>query len=208
MNQELRKPIIVLDVGSVLVDVDPDRALRQLSKKSGKQLGMPSANDLEAMFVSLYVGDRSWLETVETINKHLGLSLQKDEWQEIWCSIITGKVPGMCQALAELKDEFTLIALSNTDEVHWNYVLATYPIMQQLDAWVVSYEEGMKKPNPAIYNTLMDRYGRGELPFFYTDDNAQFVNAAQELGWDAEVFVDASRFQQHIAKRRRNNVDF
>ncbi|MFW6114881.1 MAG: HAD family hydrolase [Thermodesulfobacteriota bacterium] len=207
MDQELQKPIIVLDVGSVLVEVDPDRALRRLEKRSGKQVGMPSSQDLEEMFVSLYVGDRSWLETVETINRQLGISLNKDEWREIWCSIITGEVPGMGQALAELKDEFALIALSNTDEVHWNYVLATYPVMQRLDGWVVSFEEGAKKPDTAIYQRFMDRYGNGELPFFYTDDNAQFVDAANKLGWDAEVFVDASHFKQQIARRRKNNVN-
>jgi 2-haloacid dehalogenase len=206
MNQHLHKPVIVLDVGRVLVDIDPDNVLRDLSRISGRQLGMPSPDDLDAVFLPLYMGEHSWLETLETMNQKLNLSLNGDEWRKIWCSIITGEVPGMNQALAELKDEFTLVALSNTDEVHWNYVLATCPVVHHLDGWVVSFEEGMMKPDPAIYNKLVDRYGNGKLPFFYTDDSPQFVDAARLLGWDAEVFVDAAQFKEEIRRRRRNHL--
>lgn len=205
MNQEqAQKPVMVLDVGRVLVEVDPHRVLRDLSRRSGRHLGMPSSEDLDTMFLPLFIGEHSWLDTLDTINQVLGLSLNGDEWREIWCSIITGEVPGMNQALAELKDQFTLVALSNTDEVHWNYVLATYPVVKHLDGWVVSFEEGVMKPDPAIYKRLADRYGNGKPPFFYTDDSPAFVDAARGLGWDAEVFIDAAHFKEQVARRRRN----
>jgi 2-haloacid dehalogenase len=204
MKQEAYKPVMVIDVGRVLVDIDPDRVLRDLSRRSGRQLGMPHPDDLDSIFLPLYVGECSWLETLETINKALGLSIKGYEWRQIWCSIITGEVPGMRQALGELKDEFTFVALSNTDEVHWNYILDTYPIVQLLDGWVVSFEEGMMKPDPGLYQRVIDRYGNGRPPFFYTDDSPRFVEAARRLGWDAEVFLDAAHFKEEVARRRRN----
>jgi 2-haloacid dehalogenase len=204
MKQEVYKPVIVLDVGKVLVDIDPDSVLRALSRRSGRRLSMPSPDDLDAIFLPLHRGDHSWLDTLDTINHELGLSLNEDEWREIWCSIITGEVPGMNQALAELKDEFIFVALSNTDEVHWNYVLAAYPIFQLLDGWAVSFEEGMMKPDPALYRKVMDRYGSGRPPFFYTDDSPRFIEAARRLGWDAEVFIDAAHFKEQVRRRREN----
>jgi len=201
MKQEAYKPVMVIDVGRVLVDVDPDRLLRDLSRRSGRQLGIPRLDDLNTMFLPFYVGKHSWLETVETMNQALGLSLMGDEWRQIWCSIISGEMPGMRQALSELKDEFTIVALSNTDEVHWNYILGAYPIFQLLDGWVVSFEEGMMKPDPAIYKRVIDRYGNGRPPFFYTDDSPRFVEAARSLGWDAEVFLDAAHFKEEVARR-------
>lgn len=163
---------------------------------------MSHLDDLNTMLHPFYVGKRSWLETVETMNQALGLSLKGDEWRQIWCSIITGEVPGMRQALGELKDEFTFVALSNTDEVHWNHVLAAYPIFQLLNGWAVSFEEGMMKPDPALYQRVVDRYGNGRPPFFYTDDSPRFVEAARSLGWDAEVFIDADHFKEEIARRK------
>jgi 2-haloacid dehalogenase len=208
MKQEAHKPVIVLDVGRVLVDIDPDRVLTDLSRRSGRELVMPSRDDLDTMLFPLYVGEHSWPETLETVNRALGLSLNGDEWREIWCSIITGEVRGMSQALAELKDDFTLVALSNTDEVHWNYVLDTYPILHLLDGWVVSFEEGMMKPDAAIYTRAANRYCNAGLPFFYTDDSPQFVNAARRLGWDAEVFIDAAHFRQEVSRRRGNYLPY
>jgi 2-haloacid dehalogenase len=204
MKTEPYKPVIVLDVGRVLVDIDPDRVLRDLSRRSGRHIEMPPPDDLDTLFLSLYVGERSWPELLDTINRALGLSLAGDEWREIWCSIIIGEVAGMRQALGELKNEFTLVALSNTDEVHWSYALGTYPIFQLLDGWVVSFEEGMMKPDPALYKRVVDRYCDGRLPFFYTDDSPRYVDAARGQGWDAEVFRDAAHFNEQVARRRRN----
>ena len=108
----------------------------------------------------------------------------------------------MREALAELKSEFRLVALSNTEEVHWTFVLRKFPIFKLLDGWVVSYTEGVAKPDPAIYRAFMNRYCDGRSPVFYTDDNPRYVEAAQHLGWEAEVFTDAAHFKEEIRKRR------
>jgi 2-haloacid dehalogenase len=203
MKVKSYKPVIAIDVGRVLVDIDPNMVLRDLSRRSGRQIDMPPPDDLDRMFLPLYAGERSWLEILETINQTLGLSLKGDEWREIWCSIIIGEVPGMREALSELKGEFTFVALSNTDEVHWNYILSAYPIMQLVDGWVVSFEEGMMKPDPALYKKVVDRYCDGRPPFFYTDDNPRYVEAARRLGWDAEVFIDAAHFKEGVMRRQK-----
>ena len=204
MKAEPHKPVIILDAGRVLVDIDPNIVLRDLSRRSGREIGMPPPDDLDKMFLPLYVGERSWPELLETVNQALGLSLAGDEWREIWCSIIIGEVPGMRHALSELKGDFKLIALSNTDEVHWNYILGKYPIFHLLDGWVVSFEQGMMKPDPAIYKRVVDLYCDGRLPFFYTDDSPRYVEAARHQGWDAEVFIDAAHFKEHVMRRREN----
>ena len=201
MKTEPYKPAIIIDAGRVLVDIDHDRVLRDLSRRPGREIGMPSLDDLDTILLPLYVGERSWPDLLETINQTLGLSLASDEWREIWCSIIIGEVPGMRQSLSELKSEFKLIALSNTDEVHWNYILNNYPISQLLDGWVVSFEQGIIKPDPAMYQRVMDRYCNGRPPFFYTDDNPRYVEAARRQGWDAEVFLDATHFKEDVMKR-------
>jgi len=96
------------------------------------------------------------------------------------------------------------VALSNTEEVHWAFVLEKYPIFELLDGWVVSYKEGVTKPDPAIYSAVVDRYCNGRLPFFYTDDSPLYVEAARHLGWEAEVFSDAAHFKEDLRRRRAN----
>jgi len=200
--QEYNKPVIVIDVGKVLVDYDPKVVVEELSKRCGREIGLPQTVDLYKLFFPVYVGTQSWGDILQVINSALGFSLESQEWLELWCRIFTGEVPGMREALAELKSEFRLVALSNTEEVHWTFVFRKFPIFELLDGWVVSYTEGVAKPDPAIYRALMNRYCNGRLPVFYTDDNPRYVEAAQRLGWEAEVFTDAAHFKEEIRKRR------
>ena len=108
----------------------------------------------------------------------------------------------MRETLAELKADFTLIALSNTIQVHWEWVLREYPIFSLLDGWVVSYEEGAVKPDAVIYNNFSQRFCGGKTPFFFTDDAPVNVTAAQKLGWEAGTFQDAATFKKEIEIRR------
>ncbi len=196
------KPVIVLDAGKVLVDFDTNVVLDELSKRSGREIDLPSPLDLDRLFFPVIVGRQSLSDTLKGLNTALGLSLDLQEWRQLWCRIFTGEVPGMRKALTELKSEFRLVGLSNTDEVHWTFLLQKYPIFELLDGWVVSYTEGVAKPDPAIYGAVVDRYCNGQLPAFYTDDIKQYVEAARRLGWEAEVFTDAAHFKEETKKRR------
>jgi len=198
------KPVIVLDVGRVLVDVDPDAVLKELSKRCGREIGLPLPGDLENLFSYVYVGKRSWEDILPAINSALGLSLRIGEWHALWCQIIKTEVPGMRQVLSELKKDFLLVALSNTDKVHWDFAFRTFPIFALLDGWVVSYEEGVAKPDPALYRTVVNRHCDGRLPFLYVDDILKNVETALTLGWQAEVFRDAAQFKEEINRRLPN----
>ncbi len=200
--QEHYKPVIALDVGKVLVGYDPKVMFQELSKRCGREIGLPLPIDLDELFFPVYVGTQSWGDILHVLNSTLGFFLKSQEWRELWCRIFTGEVPGMREALAELKSEFRLVALSNTEEVHWTFILQKYPILKLLDGWIVSYTEGVAKPDPAIYEVVVERYCYGRLPVFYTDDTPRYVEAARRLGWEAEVFTDAAHFKEGIRKRR------
>jgi 2-haloacid dehalogenase len=201
MISENYKPVIVVDVGRVLVDVEPDAVLQELSKRCGREIGLPLPGDLENLFSHVYVGKRSWKDILPSINNALELSLRIEEWRALWCRIIKAEVPGMRQVLSELKKEFRLVALSNTDKVHWDFALNTFPIFALLDGWVVSYEEGVAKPDPALYRAVVERHCNGRLPFLYVDDILENVETARALGWQAEVFRDAAQFKEEIKRR-------
>ena len=205
-TKKYNKPVIVLDAGKVLVDYDPMVVVKELSQRCGREVGLPQADDLYRLFFPVYVGTQSWGDILKVINSKLDFSLGSQEWFNLWCRIFIGEVPGMRKVLAELKSEFRLVGLSNTEEVHWTFVLKKFPIFELLDGWVVSYEEGVAKPDPAIYRVLMNRYCDGQLPVFYTDDNPQYVEAARCLGWESEVFTDAARFKEKIKKHCRDSL--
>ena len=204
MTAENYKPVIVIDAGNVLVDLDPDAVLQELSRRCGREIRLPLPGDLENLFFQVYVGKRSWEAVLPAINSALGLSLRIEEWHALWCRVIKAEVPGMRLVLSELKKDFLLVALSNTEKVHWDFALHTFPIFALLDGWVVSYAEGVAKPDPALYRAVVERYCNGRLPFLYVDDMPENVEAARSLGWQAEVFRDANQFKEEIERRLPN----
>jgi FMN phosphatase YigB (HAD superfamily) len=204
MTQKNHKPVIVLDVGKVLVDINPNVVTEELSRRCRGKIDPSDSLDPDELFFPLYVGRQRLGEILETVNEILDISLTPEEWHELWCNIIIGEMPGMMEALAELRVEYRLVALSNTEGVHWEFILKKYPIFKLLDGWVVSYEEGVQKPDSSIYRTVMNRFCNGRLPLFYTDDIPEYVEAAQRLGWQAEIFVDAAHFKEDVKKYGAN----
>jgi len=194
------KPVIVLDVGGVLVDFDLKTLLATLSKKRGEKVTLPSVSSLDKFFLPVQTGEISLDDIIPALNTSVGVSITPDAWRDLLCSIFTGEVPGMKEMLSELKTDFLLVALTNTIEVHWAFLLKTYEILNLFDGYIVSYKEGVAKPDPAIYQAVMDRYCDGGLPYFHTDDTPEYVEAARRMGWRSEVFRGPLKFKNEILR--------
>jgi glucose-1-phosphatase len=194
------KPVIVLDVGGVLVDFDLKALFATLSKKRGEEVTVPSLAALDKFFLPVQTGETSLDDIIPELNGSLGLSIGPDEWGDLLCSIFTGEVPGMKEMLRDLRNDFFLVALTNTIEVHWAFLLKTYDILKLFDGYIVSYKEGVAKPDPAIYQRVVDRYCDGRLPYFHTDDTPEYVEAARQMGWRSEVFRSPVQFKKDVLR--------
>ena len=77
--------------------------------------------------------------------------VQAQAFHDYYVDFVTGEVPGMRELLLQLKQQgFKLYGLTNwCSAVH--EVMKRYPIFQLLDGRLVSSEEKLIKPDPAIY---------------------------------------------------------
>jgi FMN phosphatase YigB (HAD superfamily) len=194
------KPVVVLDVGGVLVDIDLDVLFTKLSKRLGKNLKAPAPVAFDRLFFPVQLGEKSFEDIIPVLNDSLGVTIRPDEWRDLGCSIFTGEVPGMKEMLLQLKSHFFLVGLTNTIEVHWTFLLKNYEILRLIDSYVISYKEGLAKPDPGIYQVVMDRYCEGRSPYFHTDDTPEYVEAARKMGWRSEVFRSPSQFKNDLLR--------
>lgn len=198
--QNKNKPVIALDSGKVLIDFNQNLFAEQLANYFGKEIDPELLLELDSLIPSINAGMHSWDEVLPLLSDAFGMVIKIGEWRNFYNRMIKYEVPGMYEVLVKLKNKFRIVALSNTDEIHWTYLLEKFPIFDLLDGWVVSFQEKVAKPNPAIYLKLMDRYCNGNPPFFFTDDIEVNVKSALSLGWKAEVFIDARQFKATINK--------
>ena len=66
---------------------------------------------------------------------------------------------------------------------------------------VVSGEERLVKPDPAIYARLLKRFDLKSTNCVFIDDNAANVSVAENLGFDAILFQSPDALRAELLRR-------
>lgn len=115
-----------------------------------------------------------------------------------YLKLIGSEVPGMRQLLIDLHDRgFRLFGLTNWGH-QFQVVYENYDIFQLLDGQVVSGEEHVVKPDPRIFEILLDRYRLLPEECVFTDDRADNVEGAHRMGIHGIVFKNAEQLREQI----------
>jgi len=73
-----------------------------------------------------------------------------------------------------------------------------FDFIRDFDVAVLSYEEGITKPNPRIYNILKNRLGCEKNEIFITDDNRTNVEKLNDMGFIASLYVNFGTFKNEL----------
>jgi 2-haloacid dehalogenase len=85
--------------------------------------------------------------------------------------------------LRELKEAgHPLYGLTNWSHETFPFARERFDFLTLFDGIVVSGEEGMIKPDPKLYQTLLERYDIDPSRAVFIDDNKANVDAAEALG--------------------------
>ncbi|MEH6684447.1 MAG: HAD-IA family hydrolase [Qipengyuania sp.] len=115
---------------------------------------------------------------------------------------IPGPVPGS-HALVERLDArgMPLFAITNFGAEFWAGFRPTAPIFDRFGQIVVSGEEKLAKPDPAIFALAEGRFGKPAEAMLFIDDNRANVEAAAACGWQVHHFTQAPALEADLASR-------
>ncbi len=105
----------------------------------------------------------------------------------------------------EVREHGTKVGiLSNTCIAHWRWLLQNdYPALQKpFDRIVLSYEEGVMKPNPQIYHLAQIQAGVPPDRILFFDDRIDNIEAAVACRWQAYQFTDAETARKVLRYHR------
>jgi putative hydrolase of the HAD superfamily len=191
---------IIFDLGNVLIAVDEGRAAERLAARTGKTRqhieeyarGTPYATELA-------LGKMSKKRFFRTVARDLAFDGTYEEFAEIWSDIFTPIEPMV--ALAEsLTARVPRLVLSNTNAIHIDFVLEHYPFLNDFDAHVFSHEVGLLKPDAAIYQYALGKYGLTAGRTVFIDDIAANAEAARRVGMQAVHFRDSDQARAELTK--------
>jgi putative hydrolase of the HAD superfamily len=105
-----------------------------------------------------------------------------------WSSVFLPDLIVSEDLLRVLKQKYPLILVSNTNEVHIDFIRANYGFLDFFDHHVLSYEVRSLKPERKIFEHAIAVSGYPPEALFFTDDREENIVAANELGMRAHQF--------------------
>jgi 2-haloacid dehalogenase len=113
---------------------------------------------------------------------------------------IPGPVPGSFEIVEELAAHgVPLFAITNFGAEFWAAFRPTQPIFDHFTDIIVSGVEKLVKPDPAIYQLALSRFGLAEGEAIFIDDNLDNVEAARANGFHSHHFTDAGSLRSELA---------
>ena len=199
--------VLLFDLGNVILPFSHFQIAEKLLPYSGHQDFQDPSRifaylfDLQSGAVNGFdTGEVAPLQFFESVRKDLLLSLSFEEFLPIWTDIFTEN-RDVSEVVLSLKGKCRLGLLSNTDPLHFPYVVSKYPVLSVFDQWILSYEVGAKKPDARIYRKAIEWASVRPQEILFIDDVEKNVDAAISLGMEGIHFRSASQMREELSVR-------
>lgn len=117
-----------------------------------------------------------------------------------YLDFVIGEVDGMRNVLNKYRAlGYKLYGLTNWCSVV-HQVIEKFDILQLLDGRVISSEEHLIKPDPAIYQCLLDRFHLRPDECVFADDKPANIEGAKSVGMHAILFHDAQQYEKELQR--------
>jgi putative hydrolase of the HAD superfamily len=111
---------------------------------------------------------------------------------------LVGPLPGAEELVAATRAAVPVGVLSNTNHVHWAAGAGRWPLLGLFDRAFLSFELGMVKPDPEIFEHVVQALGVSAPQVLFLDDNQLNVDQARGVGLRAERVVGVSEAREAL----------
>ena len=179
-------PVVVFDLGKVLVDFDYSIAARKVAARSTKSLrDLAAFLSASPLLIQYESGAVNRWEFFDQIRDAVGFQGGMEEFGGYFADIFT-EIPPMIALHTELRRRgFKTYIFSNTNDLAIEHVGRNFPFFKNFDGYVYSCEVGAMKPDAKIYAAMEKLCGRSGADIIYLDDRLENVQAGAARGWRA-----------------------
>ena len=188
MKQIQRPKAVVFDLGKVLVDFDYSIAARALASRVRLSLAELEQTINQSPLLHQY---EAGLMTTEEFFKQFqamaGYDGGFEEFADLFGNIFTEIEPMVAVHGALCDAGVPTYLLSNTNELAIRNVRRNFPFFGRFNHRVLSYEQRLMKPDPAIYAVVEEVAGLRGADLIFLDDRPENVASAVARGWQGVV---------------------
>ena len=191
---------IWFDLGNVILPFDFAPAIKRLAR-----------HGTDAKKIRQFFTDRPWLEaacdTGEVTARKLYAMLKKHfAWKHLtyaefcsaWNDIFKENLSVSRLIFTLHRKGYRLVLVSNTNKLHFDHILKTYPVLRAFHHHVLSYKLGTRKPERRMYDYALKVSRAEKREIFYTDDRSDFTGAAAKHGVHVHTFTRADKLKRAL----------
>jgi 2-haloacid dehalogenase len=192
---------VVFDLGGVLIDWDPRYLYRRL---------FDSEKETERFLVTVCTSEwnaeldrgRSFEEMVALLcSKHPEKRGEIEAYWLRWGEMLGESFEGSVKILEELHSAgYLLYALTNWSAETFHIARERYGFLSLFREIIVSGEVGLIKPEPAIYELLIERTGIEPSRTVFIDDREENAHEADLLGFVSVTYQGPSHLRQRLTE--------
>ena len=195
---------IIFDIGGVLVSFEPDRVFREMGLPEEEVQILYQHTAKSPYWKELDRGVLPKEEVFQTMVNTMPQAYRKDAME-----FFTKRIPEAVTSfdysadwLKGLKERgYNIYLLTNYPEwlfeTHWKKGFTFVPYV---DGKVVSGKVKLIKPDHAIYETIIKKYGLNPAESVFIDDVKENVQAAKETGLNAIQFTNINDVKNQLEK--------
>ncbi len=196
---------ILFDLGGVVIDLDFSNFYNKIIAQS--PLDTPKTRTMLEFFRQIGNYSKGKMSDDEFYQFACNLlqvcTLDKSEFFKAFNSIISGFDLEVIELIKKLsgKQIYRLIALSNINYSHWNYVLAkNWNFIEFFDEIILSHEIHLNKPNPKIFEYVIQKAGCEPEEIVFIDDGLKNIHSAQGFGIIGIKFTNIKELIEELKK--------
>ena len=194
-----RPEAVVFDLGGVLLDWDPRYLYRKLfDDEAAMERFLAEVCTMEWHHAH-DLGIPPEQTAPPLIAAHPDQAEMIRAWTERTEEMLAGPIDDTVEILRQLKAAgVPVFALTNMET--WTYPgrRERYPFLRWFDGTVVSGFEGVAKPDPRIFELLLERFGLDPARTLLIDDSRTNVQAARAAGMQAVEFESPASLRRQL----------
>ncbi len=190
---------LIFDLGKVIVDFDHSKIV----EIAAKHCEFDVADIREQLFSSeltkeYELGKISTEQFHKRVRDLLNLQMSLDEFRHAWNATFS-LTPILPEKLFDkLSNKYRLLILSDTNEMHFEFIRENFAALNYFENLVLSYRVGALKPSSEIFNAVIEVAGCLPSECFFTDDRLPNVEGAKSCGIEAVLFETVEQFENDL----------
>lgn len=197
--------VVYFDLGKVLLRFNHQEIVDRLLSRT--EPGMRRPRELYGFLFDLKDGlcnryDEGNISSrgfYEEIDRRFDIRATFDEFVPLWNDIFSenADVSELMQQVRALRPVYLL---SNINELHWEYVRDKFPVLSEMDGWVLSYQVNSKKPRPEIFRAALEAAHAAPGEAAFVDDMEENTAAANSQGMVGITFTGVPGLREELLR--------